>query len=212
VKILLILFAILSSTSFAYAQCTLSGRLNGGEDLWRVIDIVVSEVSGPVRASVQVRSDGTYLVRNLPYGSYSVTPDLRPDAFVEFGPEHWGVVCRPGTQEQHSGLDFTVNTAGAVTVEQACRNWCNANSECVKCSTRKRCGLGYKRLRSFSGSGAVWYACKAYGEDNHEACEEWCEDNSACVKCDTRKGCGSGYKNLRSFTGSGRNWHACRHR
>lgn len=41
----------------------------------------------------------------------------------------------------------------------ACEAWCRANSACVKCSTKRGCGRGYKRLRSWTGRGTNWHAC-----------------------------------------------------
>ncbi len=92
-----------------------------------------------------------------------------------------------------------------------CEAWCGSNANCVKCDTNKACGVGYERLRSWTGPGTNWHACteKERSQDNHNACLEWCDSTGNCAKCDTNKACGVGYERLRSWTGSGTNWHAC---
>jgi len=43
---------------------------------------------------------------------------------------------------------------------QACQNWCNSHRpECIKCSTLKGCGAGFKNLKSWTGRGENWHAC-----------------------------------------------------
>jgi hypothetical protein len=42
----------------------------------------------------------------------------------------------------------------------ACMKYCNSNSKCRKCSTNFWCGRGYKRMKSWKGSGKNWHACK----------------------------------------------------
>lgn len=44
---------------------------------------------------------------------------------------------------------------------QACKNWCNANKpQCVKCSSLKNCGIGYKNMKSWTGHGKNYHACR----------------------------------------------------
>ncbi len=96
----------------------------------------------------------------------------------------------------------------------ACMAWCNANDNCRKCDTNRACGVGYERLKSWTGSGTNWHACaeKQRSQDNHAACAAYCEQNPDCVKCSTKYGCGRGYKRMDSWTGRGTNWHACKKR
>ncbi len=42
----------------------------------------------------------------------------------------------------------------------ACEKWCSEHSECAKCSTKVGCGVGYKKIKSWTGYGKNWYACK----------------------------------------------------
>jgi hypothetical protein len=44
--------------------------------------------------------------------------------------------------------------------EQACNAWCDANPDCAKCSDSVGCGRGYKKIKSWTGYGKNWYACK----------------------------------------------------
>lgn len=104
------------------------------------------------------------------------------------------------------------------TNEQKCKKWCREHPECAECSTLRGCGPGYEHLRSWTGAGKNWHACKKKpsrqeaSKTNKEACEEWCREHPECAKCSTKRGCGRGYKNLKSWTGRGENWHACEKR
>jgi hypothetical protein len=102
----------------------------------------------------------------------------------------------------------------SVDNHRACQNWCAARSQCVKCDTNRACGVGYERLKSWTGAGTNWHACaeKSRSAANHRACQDWCAANDECVKCDTNRACGRGYKRLKSWTGKGTNWHACKRR
>jgi len=42
----------------------------------------------------------------------------------------------------------------------ACEKWCSEHGECAKCSTSVGCGRGYKTIKSWTGYGDNWYACK----------------------------------------------------
>ncbi len=96
-----------------------------------------------------------------------------------------------------------------------CGDWCNNNKPpCEKCSTNKGCGKGLTAMKSWTGRGKNWHACrKASSASNHEACDLWCNENKPdCAKCSTHVGCGRGYKKIKSFKGRGDNWFACRKR
>ena len=98
---------------------------------------------------------------------------------------------------------------------EKCEKWCREHSNCAKCDTNIGCGVGYKKIKSFTKGGTNWYACRERGgggRSHREACEEWCRARSECAKCSTKRGCGIGYKRLKSWTGKGTNWHACERR
>jgi hypothetical protein len=104
-----------------------------------------------------------------------------------------------------------ITSAMPLSNYEACKKWCDSNSQCVKCSTKKGCGPGYKWLRSYTGPGTNYHACaeRSRSRGNHEECEEWCRSHRECAKCDTNIGCGVGYKKIHSFTKGGTNWYAC---
>lgn len=105
---------------------------------------------------------------------------------------------------------------------QECQQWCAAHRHdkgCLKCSTKHDCGVGYRNLKSWTGYGNNWHACRKTGQSsrerasdqNHRQCIQWCNSNKPeCIKCSKKKGCGTGFKNLKSWTGYGTNWHACK--
>lgn len=107
-----------------------------------------------------------------------------------------------------------INAAMPQSNYVACKRYCDSDPTCVKCSTKKGCGPGYKNLRSYTGHGTNYHACAELkrSSGNHEKCESWCREHSNCVKCDTNRGCGVGFKHLKSWTGKGTNWHACSER
>lgn len=42
-----------------------------------------------------------------------------------------------------------------------CEKWCSEHPDkCDKCSTKVGCGSGYKKVKSWTGYGKNWYACK----------------------------------------------------
>jgi len=43
---------------------------------------------------------------------------------------------------------------------QACQEWCKEHSECVGCSENPGCGYKKKSIRSWTGRGDNWYACR----------------------------------------------------
>ncbi len=101
--------------------------------------------------------------------------------------------------------------------QQACEAWCREHPECGHCSTLRNCGRNYSRLRSWTGYGQHWHACRLRGtrrqesDRNHRLCEQWCNAHKPeCRKCSTIRTCGPSHRRMRSWTGVGRNWHACR--
>lgn len=212
-----IFFIALSLTNTADAQCTVNGRLIGGQEHWPGTLVVAS---GQTTTTTRVDTDGAYSFR-LRVGEYRLWTRWERDPSDEGWPMFRAVSptvdaysrtinCRD--QDVIRGVDFALRQDYRNNIDE-CLIWCASSGSCVKCSDKPRCGRGFTRLRSFSGSGGrEHYACKAFGEDNHEACNDWCDENSSCAKCSTKYGCGSGYKRLKSFTGVGRNWHGCEHR
>ena len=47
-----------------------------------------------------------------------------------------------------------------------CNAWCDAHAECVRCDTRRGCGPGLANLRSWTGPGRNWHACRERGADS----------------------------------------------
>lgn len=98
-----------------------------------------------------------------------------------------------------------------------CEAWCHDNAGCEMCSTQLGCGVGYERMKSFTGPGNNWHACRKrapsdfeQASDEHQReCDEWCRSHPECVKCSKLPGCGGGFYQLESWTGRGRNWFAC---
>lgn len=123
------------------------------------------------------------------------------------------VNVRHRTPDEVDGLGH-INSAMQQSNHVACKRYCDSDPKCVKCSTKKGCGPGYKRLRSYTGHGTNYHACaeRKRSKGNRERCESWCREHSNCVKCDTNIGCGVGFKKINSFTKGGTNWYACRER
>ena len=45
--------------------------------------------------------------------------------------------------------------------KQHCVDWCNSHKpKCVKCDTKRHCGFGFQNMKSWSGYGKNWHACK----------------------------------------------------
>jgi hypothetical protein len=123
---------------------------------------------------------------------------------------NWHACATRGPSERDQASDAN---------HQACQNWCNSHRpECIKCSTLKGCGAGFKNLKSWTGRGENWHACghterRDASDANHAACESWCQSHKpTCVFCSTYQNCGNDYDNLKSWTGQGTNWHACKQR
>jgi hypothetical protein len=98
-----------------------------------------------------------------------------------------------------------------------CLSWCDANQpQCVECSKLPDCGVGLKRLESWTGFGDNWFACgkNAWGEaseENKTECETWCKAHEPlCVGCSGSVGCGQHKTSMKMFGGEGKNWYACR--
>lgn len=123
------------------------------------------------------------------------------------------VDVRHRTPDEVDGLGH-INSAMPQSNYMACKRYCDSDPKCVKCSTKKGCGPGYKWLRSYTGPGTNYHACAELKRSagNHQKCEKWCREHSNCAKCDTNVGCGEGYKKIHSFTEGGTNWYACEER
>ena len=48
----------------------------------------------------------------------------------------------------------------------ACKKWCAGNPKCSYCSKHVGCGVGYKNMKSWTGRGKNYYACKKFGSIN----------------------------------------------
>lgn len=123
---------------------------------------------------------------------------------------NWHACAKRGPSERDQASDAN---------HQACQNWCNSHRpECIKCSTLKGCGTGFKNLKSWTGQGKNWHACghterREASDANRAACESWCQAHKpTCVFCSTYRNCGNDYDNMKSWTGQGTNWHACKKR
>lgn len=44
--------------------------------------------------------------------------------------------------------------------EEECKDWCEDNDSCDKCSKKPGCGVGYKKIKTFGGRGKNWYGCR----------------------------------------------------
>ena len=81
--------------------------------------------------------------------------------------------CGPGYKDIKSWTGFGDNwhaCAKRVTREEAsrknkadCENWCRNNSQCSKCSKLAGCGPGFKGIKSWTGFGDNWHACRKTG-------------------------------------------------
>lgn len=47
-----------------------------------------------------------------------------------------------------------------------CLKWCRGNKKCAHCSKLSGCGSGYKKMKSWTGRGKNYYACKKHGSLN----------------------------------------------
>jgi hypothetical protein len=50
--------------------------------------------------------------------------------------------------------------------KEACQKWCKGQRKCAFCSKKSGCGTGYKKMKSWTGRGKNWYACKKSGSIN----------------------------------------------
>jgi hypothetical protein len=98
--------------------------------------------------------------------------------------------------------------------EWACWDYCYGTDNCARCERLPDCGVGYKRIKAFSGKGDNWYACEDKGgsEDNHARCKDYCfrVHKGKCTKCSRYPDCGAGHQRMSSFKGRGKNWYACK--
>jgi hypothetical protein len=47
-----------------------------------------------------------------------------------------------------------------------CLKWCRGNKKCAHCSKLSGCGNGFKKIKSWTGKGKNYYACKKHGSLN----------------------------------------------
>jgi hypothetical protein len=99
--------------------------------------------------------------------------------------------------------------------EAACNKWCAENKpDCDHCSPMSGCGSGYDTIKSWTGRGKNWHACKRRlsrdqaTEAKKKECKTWCDRNPDCEYCST-VGCKSGMAKMRKWAGRGKNVVAC---
>jgi hypothetical protein len=99
--------------------------------------------------------------------------------------------------------------------EDNCKAWCEEHEDCTHCSTLRHCGKDFDTIKSWTGYGKNWHACKKRpsraeaGRNNKEECEAWCGRNEDCKKCVSVNRCRDGYTTLQKFGGRGTNYYAC---
>lgn len=98
--------------------------------------------------------------------------------------------------------------------QRECAAYCSSNSQCQKCSELPGCGLGLTSLKSWTGWGDNWYACRKTdyqlaSEQNKATCLEQCAKNARCVMCSELPACGIGFEPIKSYGGAGKNWYSC---
>lgn len=79
-------------------DCTISGQLKGGRELWGTTSVQalgpnVVWRTQPGASSARVSGDGRYVLRNLPRGRYRVHTDIRGDTPVGFAPDSRTTNC-----------------------------------------------------------------------------------------------------------------------
>lgn len=90
-------------------ECRISGRLNGGRELWRMTSVqalgpnVVWRISSS--SSSRVSGDGSYALGNFPNGRYLVSTDIRADTMAGFEPRARMVNC--GTTLRNINFTFS---------------------------------------------------------------------------------------------------------
>ncbi len=99
--------------------------------------------------------------------------------------------------------------------EAACNNWCAENKpDCSHCSPSRGCGAGYDTIKSWTGYGKNWYACKKRMSRDEaskarlDECTAWCDRNPDCEYC-SRYGCGDAFERMRKWKGRGKDVEAC---
>ncbi|MBU0961657.1 MAG: hypothetical protein KKD01_00480 [Proteobacteria bacterium] len=92
-----------------HGTCTISGRLNGGNEFWSLTSV---QALGPnvlwrtsPGSSVRVSGDGSYILRNLPNGRYRISTDIRGDTMAGFEPKERMVNC--GTTVPNMNFSFS---------------------------------------------------------------------------------------------------------
>ncbi len=132
--------------------------------------------------------------------------------------------CPPGTKKLKSWTGYGKNwhacskpvnrAAESRRHKQECDVWCAANDDCKTCS-HLPCPPPSRNLKSWTGFGDNWYACKKItppgteSREHRQACVAWCRNEPTCVRCEPFHPCPPGLGTLRSYRGPGKNWYAC---
>ncbi|MCP3891845.1 MAG: hypothetical protein GY702_23710 [Desulfobulbaceae bacterium] len=118
-----------------------------------------------------------------------------------------------GTGKNWHACKKTMHSQASDRNEAQCKDWCDNNELCEKCSTLRGCGGDYTSMKHWTGTGKNWHACRKSGAaSNKAACLQWCQEKDNCRKCSEKPGCGMGYKKMKSFKGPGKNWYSCKKR
>jgi hypothetical protein len=98
-----------------------------------------------------------------------------------------------------------------------CNAWCASQPDvCTHCSTLRGCGEGFDTIKSWTGYGKNWHACKKrpdkkdIAEQAWSDCGAWCQENrGACYAC--RGQCESmhGLTSVKRWGDRGIYIHAC---
>jgi hypothetical protein len=83
-----------------------------------------------------------------------------------------------------------------------CKEWCEKNPNCEKCSDTKGCGIGYEWIAHFDQREVAaerWYACRNKDRKvdppiNKATCETYCTQPWKWCICTDKPTCPSGYK------------------
>ena len=135
------------------------------------------------------------------------------DKHIGCGQGYQKIMSFTGSGKNWHACKKTLHQRASDRNKADCEEWCAGNELCEKCSTLKGCGKDYTSMKSWTGAGTNWHACrKAGAASNKAACLQWCGESSECQKCSEKYGCGRGYKRIKTFKGPGKNWFACKKR
>lgn len=91
----------------------------------------------------------------------------------------------------------------------ACQKYCAEDTECSECRKSNFCRIKQEKIKTFSGPGNNYSACKPKKSENWEACQKFCKENYKCSHCYPTMNCGVAFSRMKSFRGTGTNWYAC---